>query len=454
MERLGVRAKWRSVPPLDKNYYPAEQFRRAFLNGADREIGMALEGGGNTMPFRTRIHRIPGQTDRYYVNLLAKSLLWIHGGYRIITDDEEVFCWLREEYLNGGARSFDAEFMAQTYDRPFEILLKKELPPKQEAAGVAAGKADGCRIGFDAGGSDRKAVAVLDGRTVFTEEVVWAPEKEEDLSYHYREVRTALESAASHLPRVDAVGISSAGIQIGDRTGNASLFRRVPREVFRAEGRDLYLRTVRDAFGSIPCRVINDGDAAALAGAMAIGQGNLLGIAMGTSQAGGFVDEGLRVTGRLNELAFVPVDVSEGAPRDGWSGDLGCGVSYFSQEGVIRLALRAGLEPEGTTPAERLCAVQEAMDRGDERASAVYETLGIWLGHALSYYQIFYDCRHVLLLGRVVSGNGGEAVLKACRQTLAEDYPELTLDLHLPAEGMRRTGQAIAAAALPATGKD
>ena len=89
------------------------------------------------------------------------------------------------------------------------------------------------------------------------------------------------------------------------------------------------------------------------------------------------------------------------------------------------------------------------MARGDERAAAVFETLGVWLGHALAGYALFYDCRHVLLLGRVMSGDGGDAALTACRRTLAADYPELSLNLHLPDEETRRTGQAVTAASLP-----
>ena len=449
MERYGVTALWRAVPELDPGYFPAEQFRRAFLAGARRPVALAVEGGGRTAVYRTCIHRYPTPADQYYVNLIAKTLLWLRGGHRILTDDGTAYAWLREAYGPGGERAFHADFMARTYNEPFAVELAAEMPPARGRTGGGIGGLDGCRIGFDAGGSDRKAVALRDGQVVYSEEVVWAPKEHDDLAYHYREVRAALKSAAEHLPRVDAVGISSAGIQISDRTGNASLFLKVPQAAFDERGRDLYLRAVADAFGPVPCRVINDGDAAALSGAMALGQGDLLGIAMGTSEAGGFVDGSLGVTGWLNELAFVPADVSAEAPRDQWSGDVGCGGSYFSQEGALRLAERAGLVLAGDTPAGRLRSLQSAMARGDERAGAVYETLGVWLGHALAWYEHFYRCRRVLLLGRVMSGPGGDRALDACRRTLAADYPELELALHLPAEAERRLGQAIAAAALP-----
>ena len=449
MERFGITANWKGIPPLDPDFYPMEQFRRAFLATADRDMGIAVEGGGQTAVCRTRIHSTPTAADRFYIDRLVKTLLWVRGGCRVMTTDGTVWAWLREEYRPGGARAFDASFMAGTYDRPFRVERAAELPPAHDEPQPVSAGLDGCRIGFDAGGSDRKAAAIRDGQVVYTEEVLWAPKDHGDLGYHYREVVAALKSAAAHLPRVDGVGVSSAGIQIGDHTGNASLFIRVPPDEFRSHGRDLYLRAVRDTFGPIPCRVVNDGDVAALSGAMSLQEGSVLGIAMGTSQAGGFVDEDFRVTGWLNELAFVPVDVSAKAPRDDWSGDVGCGASYFSQEGVVRLAKRAGLALSGDTPAERLRAVQAYMARGDERAATVYETLGVWLGHALAGYAGLYDCRHVLLLGRVVSGGGGETALDACRRTLAADYPELTLALHLPDDETRRTGQAVAAASLP-----
>ena len=38
--------------------------------------------------------------------------------------------------------------------------------------------------------------------------------------------------------------------------------------------------------------------------------------------------------------------------EDEWSGDIGCGVKYFSQDGVIKLAPRAGIELTGASAAE------------------------------------------------------------------------------------------------------
>ena len=196
----------------------------------------------------------------------------------------------------------------------------------------------------------------------------------------------------------------------------------------------------------------NDGDVTALAGAMSLDDNNVLGIAMGTSEAVGYVDANGCVTGWLNELAFMPVDANPDAMADEWSGDIGCGVKYFSQDGVIKLAPAAGIElDESLSPAEKLKVVQGLMENGDKRAEAVYRSIGTYLAHALALYYDFYAFKHVLLLGRVMSGKGGDLVLEQCKAVLADEYPELAGKIFpsLPDEKFRRVGQSAAAASLP-----
>ena len=282
--------------------------------------------------------------------------------------------------------------------------------------------------------------------------MVWFPKTNSDPDYHYDGIVSALKSAAEHMPRVDAVGVSSAGVFINNRTMNASLFLKVPKEIYDEKVKDIYIRAIRDTFGDVPYCVINDGDVSALAGAMSLNDNSVLGIAMGTSEAVGYVDEEGRITGWLNELAFVPVDAQPDAMRDEWSGDIGCGVKYFSQDGVIKLAPRAGIElDENASPAEKLKAVQALMAEDDPRAAKVYSSIGVYLGHTLAYYFDLYGCRHVLLLGRVMSGKGGDLILDTAKKVLADEYPELTGKIvpELPDEKFRRVGQSMAAASLP-----
>ena len=120
----------------------------------------------------------------------------------------------------------------------------------------------------------------------------------------------------------------------------ASLFNKIPREDFDRHVKNMYLDIAAEI--GAPVVVANDGDVTALAGSLDSETGELLGIAMGTSEAAGYVDGEKNLNGWLSELAFVPVDCNPGAMEDEWSGDIGCGVKYFSQDGVIKLAEMAG----------------------------------------------------------------------------------------------------------------
>ena len=455
MERYNIDVRIKNVPPLDPDFTPILKFNQAFLATAKKPVSLAVErADGQIAAFRTFVHGTPemAEADRYYIDRMVKTALWLQGGFKVYTDDREIYEYLSGVYCQGGEREFDWDFMSDVYEHPFEVVLTSQVPETRDAPKAIGGHLEGCRIGFDAGGSDRKVSAVVDGETVFSEEVVWFPKVNADPDYHYDGIVAALKSAAEHMPRVDAVGVSSAGVFINDRTMRASLFLQVPPDLYNAKVKDIYIRAIRDTFGDVPYSVINDGDVSALAGAMSLEDNNVLGIAMGTSEAVGYVDENGCITGWLNELAFVPVDANPDAMRDEWSGDIGCGVKYFSQDGVIKLAPRTGIElDENASPAEKLKAVQKLMEEGDPRAARVYESIGIYLGHTLAYYYTLYGCRHVLLLGRVMSGKGGDLILDTAKKVLADEYPETVGNMvpELPDEKFRRVGQSMAAASLP-----
>ncbi len=456
MKRYGIDVELKHVPELDPAFMPILRFNRAFLADAEKPVDIAVERADGQMAVcSTRIHGTPEmrEADCYYVERIVKTLLWMKGGFKVyVAGDETVYEYLKSVYCAGGQQAFDWDYMANVFEQPFEVVLVDAVPQAKDAPKRVGGHLDGCRIGFDAGGSDRKVSAVIDGETVYSEEVVWFPKITADPDYHYDGIVSALKSAAEHMPRVDAVGVSSAGVYINNRTMNASLFLKVPRDLFDAKVKDIYIRAITDTFGDVPYAVYNDGDVSALAGAMSLSDNSVLGIAMGTSEAVGYVDEEGRITGWLNELAFVPVDVNPEAMRDEWSGDIGCGVKYFSQDGVIKLAPRAGIElDESLSPAEKLKVVQKLMAEEDPRAVKVYESIGVYLGHTLAYYYELYGCRHVLLLGRVMSGKGGDLILATAQKVLAEEYPEAAAHMkaELPDEKFRRVGQSMAAASLP-----
>ena len=387
---------------------------------------------------------------------MVKSMLWVYGGFRVtIAGSKTVYEGVKAQYCEGGAREFDFRFMARVYEHAFEVLYAENIadaPEKKNAAAPLGRHLKGCRIGFDAGGSDRKVSAVIDGESVYSEEVVWFPKTNSDPHYHYEGIVEAMKTAAAKMPRVDAIGVSSAGIYINNRTMSASLFLKVGEEDYEKYVKDIYIRAAKE-IGDVPLVVCNDGDVTALAGAMSLNEDGILGIAMGTSEAGGYVDMDGNITGWLNELAFVPCDLAAAAMEDEWSGDIGCGVKYFSQDAVIKLAPAAGIELDpALSPAEKLKIVQGKMLEGHEGAQKIYETIGVYLGYTLAFYAMFYDINHVLLMGRVTSGKGGDLVLAKAQEVRKAEYPELKMQVNLPDEKSRRVGQSAPAASLPEAG--
>ena len=455
MKHLGIEVPVKNVPELDPGFLPLGKFCTAFLKDAKKPLDIAVErAGGEVAVYKTFIHGTPdmAEADIYYVDRIIKMLLWMKGGFKVyLSGDQAVYEAMKATYRVGGARAFDADFMSNVYEKPFEVVYCDQVPAEKSNPQAVGRHLGGCRIGFDAGGSDRKVSAVIDGEPVFSEEVVWFPKTTSDPNYHYEGIVSALKAAAEHMPRVDAVGVSSAGIYIDNRTMVASLFLKVGKEDFDAKVKDIYIRAAKE-FGDVPIVVANDGDVSALAGAMSLEENNVLGIAMGTSEAVGFVDDKGNITGWLNELAFVPVDAAPTAMVDEWSGDIGCGVKYFSQDSVIKLAPAAGIElDESLSPAEKLKVVQGLMEKDDDRAAAIYRSIGVYLGHALRLYYHFYGFKHILLLGRVMSGKGGDIVLAEAKRVLAEEYADIASKINptLPDEKARRVGQSVAAASLP-----
>lgn len=454
----------RVVPPLDAGFAPlalasAAIAQEARAAGGQRVVLAVEQAGGSAWRHEAWVlppgHPRAGESHRA-VERLAKFLLWSRGGSRLhVAGPADLVGFLRQHYAETPEGAFDARFMGPVLAGvPFEVLAtaEEDLPPAREATAELGRHLDGCRIGFDLGASDRKAAAVIDGEVVFSEEIGWDPSREPDPQWHVDEIMHSLRRAAAHLPRVDAIGGSAAGVYVDNRVRAASLFRAVPPDLFAARVVGLF-EELRAAWGGIPFVVVNDGEVTALAGSMLAGAGGLLGIALGSSQAAGYVDRAGRLTARIDELAFAPIDARPDAPADEWSGDRGCGVQYLSQQATARLMPLAGIDVDPAVPLpERLVRLQELMVAGDPRADAVYRTVGTYLGYALLGYRAHYDLDHLLLLGRVMTGAGGDAIIAAAREVLAAEDPAFAeaLLIHLADERQKRHGQAVAAASLPA----
>jgi predicted NBD/HSP70 family sugar kinase len=450
------------IPSLDPEFRPAALGHRAFaaeadVSGAPR-VRVALEqADGSVFGFDRRI--LPAahpasEANFFFLERLIKFLLWSRGGFRVYFDGPaELGARLQSHFRETATGRFDAGIMGEKiYGHPFEVAVTTNVPPPRASSQPLGRHLEGCRIGFDLGASDRKAAAVIDGRVVFSGETIWNPVQQSDPQWHFDQIMDSLRQAAAQLPRVDAIGGSSAGVYVNNRVRVASLFRSVPKDGFDKRVRDLFAE-LKSAWGGIPFEVVNDGEVTALAGAMALGQNAVLGIAMGSSQAAGFVTPEGGITTWLNELAFAPIDYALNAPADEWSGDRGCGVQYFSQQCVGRLMPAAGIETSDGQPfPEKLKQVQALMEKRDPRAETIYQTIGVYLGYGVAHYAEFYDCNHVLVLGRVTTGPGGELIVRCAREVLASEFPELSrkIAFHIPDEKEKRHGQAIAAASLPA----
>ena len=410
MQYLGIEYQMKHAPKLDPTFIPFGVWREAYLKDAKQPIAIAVErDNGQVSVHKTFIHGTPEMADADYrcVERYVKFLLWSIGGFKVyICGCSELAKKLQNAYKIGGEREFDFTFVDQLYEKTLEIidLPLEACPVANETAVPMGGHMDGCRIGFDAGGSDRKVSAVIDGECVYSEEVIWFPKLNEDPDYHYEHILEAFKTAASKMPRVDAIGVSSAGDYIDNEPRVASLFIKVPRDNWD-KVKTIYIRAA-EAIGDVPLVVANDGDVSALAGAM----------------------------------------------QDEWSFDFGVGCKYFSQDAVIKLAPAAGIElDESLSLAEKLKAVQKLMEADDPRAQAIFETIGAYFGYTVVLYSQFYDLDYIMLMGRVMSGKGGDTILRVTNEILADEYPELAAKccVTLPDEKMRRVGQAVAAASLP-----
>ena len=461
MQVAGIKVTPAVVAPLDPGFLPAALFTRKY-QGLVQAVGgvplnLALERSGNAVS-RFNALVIPpdaGHLDStlLYIERIVKFLLWQRGGWKLyVGGPAEVGRFIQSVYSTTGARKFDVEFMGTIYEHPFEVVVTSasQVPPENEHSVPLGRNLDGYRVGFDLGASDRKASAVINGEAVFSEEIVWDPKNAQNPQYHYDGVMDSIRRAAAHLPRLDAVGGSAAGVYIDNRVRIGSLYRSVPPEEFSKTLAAMFLR-IRDELG-VPMEVVNDGEVTALAGSMSLGDNPVLGVALGSSQAAGYVNREGNITGWLNELAFAPVDYRPDAPLDEWSGDCG-GAQYFSQQATNRVATAAGMEfPHDMGLPERLVVLQKKMEAGDPLAAKIYETIGTYVGYGVAHYADFYDLKHVLILGRVTTGQGGEIILNKSLEVLRKEFPELAakISIALPDEKNRRVGQSIAAASLPA----
>ena len=460
MPKITVTPKF--VSELDPGFIPGALYLREFAKAATVPFALAVKRPNGAVSVRKMNILAGTDAESKAANLLVaertlKFMLWMYGGCEVfVAGSEEIGNELAKIYSPDGARAFDYAMMGQRiYKQDFTVKnISFEDFPEEKTPEIPLGNhLNGCRVGFDLGGSDRKCAALIDGKVVFSEEVPWDPYFESDVNYHKDGINDTLKRAAAKLPRVDAIGGSSAGVYVNNRVRLASLFRGIPEDQFESRVKDLFLEIAKE--WNVPFEVVNDGEVTALAGSMELNSNSVLGISMGTSVAGGYVNPEGNITDWLNELAFVPVDYRDGAPADEWSGDLGCAVQYFCQQGVARLVPEAGISlPKDMKFPEQLKEVQKLMEQGDPRAEKIYNSIGVCFGYTIARWCEFYSIEKLLILGRVTTGKGGDIILAKAGEVLKKEFPEYAdkVEFCIPDEKNRRHGQAVAAGSLPVIG--
>merc|ERR1719158_778262 len=361
-----------------------------------------------------------------------------------------------------------------TPETPFKVTIVEnvsDLPEAKDQPQKCGKDANGCRLAFDLGKSDIKTVAVKDGEVVYSKEQEWDVTNP-DPQYHYDAILAELKQAAEKLPKVQAVGGSATGtVSAANEATWCDIFPNVPPKVYKEKVVDIFQRLAKEVAGDVPLKVINDGEVTALAAYQKIKAGNIMGISMGSSEGAGYANGDGNLMGWINEMCYIRLDLNPKAPTDPWTKGAHTGIShmYLGQRGATKLASRGGVKVPANQkyPHKDMCTIthenhaqclkliQEAMKDPEQEAKVrqIYETVGVYLGYGLAQYCEFYKIDHVMILGRVSKGAGGDLMLKTAAEVLETEFPELPkIEFHTADDHFKAVGQCIAAAALPKIG--
>merc|ERR1719473_1984098 len=355
---------------------------------------------------------------------------------------------LKAAFSKGGAYEYEITSMPKvcgTPDKPFEVSIVKpeELPAAKDTPQTCGKDANGCRLAFDLGKSDIKVVSVKDNEVLYSKETEWDVTNV-DPQYHFDAIVAAMKLGKDALPQVDAIGGSATGTVSGANEATwCDIFPNVPPDVYKEKVVDIFQRIARDLAGDVPLKVINDGEVTALAAVQKIKAGNVMGISMGSSEGGGYANADGNLLGWINELCYVRLDLNPKAPTDPWTKGAHTGIShmYLGQRGATKLAAAGGIEgpDEHMYPNPAMCTIkhenhaqclkliQEAMKNPTKEPEArkIYETVGVYLGYGLAQYLEFYEIDHVMILGRVSKGAGGDIMLDTAKKVFTEEFPDL-----------------------------
>jgi len=466
--------------PLDPNFSPLVLGKKnymKFLSGSPHSIEWALPRADGCARYKLPVFADTHEDVEcsiYLAGVLIQEMIWQRSASGLQLAGPPKQCEaLKAAFSPGGAYEYEILSMPNvcgTPEKPFEVKIvdAKDLPAYKDTPQEMGKDASGCRLAFDLGKSDIKTVAVKDGEVVYSKETEWDVTNP-DPDYHYKAIVDALNIAKAELPKVDAVGGSATGTVSGDNEATwCDIFPNVPPDVYKAKVVDIFKRMAKEVAGDVPLKVINDGEVTALAAVQKIGKGNILGISMGSSEGGGYANKDGNLNGWINEMCYIKLDLNPEAPTDPWTKGCHRGIShmYLGQRGATKLAAKAGVQvPENYVyPHPDMCTIkhedhaqclkliQKAMaDPAQEpQVRKLYETVGVYLGYGLAQYCEFYPINHVMILGRVSKGSGGDLMLDVAKKVLMSEFPQFGhIQFHTADDHFKAVGQCIAAAALP-----
>jgi len=471
-----------AVPaPLDPNFSPLILGKRNYMKavaGCVDKLEWALPRSDGcarySLPVFPADHADVGAST-YLAGVLIQEMIWQRSASGLMLCGPAKICEeIKSAFSIGGAYEFEVRSMPNvcgTPESPFTVTIVDDvaaMPAAADTPQVCGKDASGCRLAFDLGKSDIKTVAVQDNQVLASKETEWDVTNP-DPDYHFNAILAAMKDTAKVLPRIDAIGGSATGTVSGENEATwCDIFPNVPADVYKAKVVDIFQRLAKEMAPGAPLKVINDGEVTALAAVQKIQAGNVMGISMGSSEGAGYANADGNLMGWINELCYVRLDLNPKAPTDPWTKGAHTGMShmYLGQRGATKLAAKGGVEvPENYVyPHPDMCTIkhedhaqclkliQKAMADPSQEPSVrrIYETQGVYLGYALAQYCEFYPIDHVMILGRVSKGKGGDLMLATAKKVLETEFPEYAnMQFHTADDHFKAVGQCIAAAALP-----
>jgi len=467
--------------PLDPNFSPvvlAKKNYMTYVAGSPHVLEWALprvDGcARGKLPVFAENHP-DVEASIYLAGVMIQELIWQRSAARLVLcGPKKIVEAIKADYSAGGMYEFEILSMPNvcgTPDKAFEVQIvgaAAELPAAKDSPQTCGKDANGSRLAFDLGKSDIKTVAVKDGEVLYSKETEWDVTNP-DPQYHFDAIVGALKLAKEKLEKVDCIGGSATGtVGANNEATWCDIFPNVPPDVYKAKVVDIFQRIAKELAGDVPLKVINDGEVTALAAVQKIGKGNIMGISMGSSEGGGYANADGNLMGWINELCYCRLDMNPEAPTDPWTKGAHTGMShmYLGQRGATKLAHKVVEVPDNYKyPHPDMCTIKhedhaqclKLIQKGmaDEaqapKVRLLYETVGVYLGYGLAgYVENGYPIEHVMILGRVSKGSGGDIMLAKAKEVLQVEFPQIpTITFHTADDHFKAVGQCIAAAALP-----